>query len=408
MAKKSDNIQGNPWHDEGNGQFTSQNSAGTKNDNEEKQAMSLMGLSNNGGGKTSKVVAGGSAGPVPPKRKISKDQDMDYIKEAIKQRIRTKEYDAKGLPYGRDLKECEQIGSNLLGAGIVAYSDTLDINLANQLNQALFDVKNDFPKLMESLVRFGTGAATTEEVEKIRKDANERFFELAKSLNIQSDDTKKWVQNFIGEVLGESYLSRARSLLGATERGKGGTLGYYSPSDAEIGEEAKALGEKRKAIREQLGLSRLGSEREISYYSVAGLSTIQINPSYFDKDNFRSGELYEGGGFHYENAKGSAYMTGSHELGHFVDIMLSGNFMNVDELKQRHELFEKIRSNPNVSGYAQYNYLETAAEAFGDVYSNGANALPENIEYVKFMKDIYKKYLENTGLVPVEDKNNGV
>ena len=411
MAKKSTNTQGNPWHDESTGEFTSQN-GGSSGSNEEKQAMQLMGLKNDSSDEDKEPISGkaikdeGRVALPTGAKKISQNQDMNYIKQAYQQMLRNKGYKDRGLELGKDLKECEQIGSNILGSGIVAYSTGLNLNYANQLNQALFDVKNDYPQLLESLARFGTGAATAKEVEQIKENANKRCSELAKSLNVQLEnvESKDWVSKYIEQTLGDGAMSYARGLLGITERGYTSTLGYYRFTPIET-DETKELAGQRK---EQIGNANLmsaGSNRAYTGLALVGLSTIQFNPTYFNKGDFTEGKGYVGGGFHYEEGKGSAYSTGAHELGHFVDIALANNFMDTEELKERMRLAKNILASEKASQYARSNYLETAAEAFADYYSNGNNAMPENIEYVRYINKIYHKYFDNGGASGVSASN---
>ena len=405
MAKKSTNTQGNPWHDESTGEFTSQNGGGSSSDNEESQAMHLMGLKSDSTGDDKEAVSGKAIKDegrvVLPEgaKKISSNQDMSYIKQAYQQMLRNKGYKDRGLELGKDLKECEQIGSNILGSGIVAYSTGLNLNYANQLNQALFDIKNDYPQLLESLARFGTGAATEKEVEQIKQNANKRCNELAKSLNVQlaNVESKDWVSKYIEQTLGDGVMSYARGLLGMTERGYTHTLGYYRFTPIRT-DETDELAKQRKEQIQNAGLSSAGKTQAYTGLALVGLTAIQFNPTYFGKSDFVEGKGYVGGGFHYEEGKGSAYSTGAHELGHFVDVALSNNFMNTEELNERMRLAKNILANEKASEYARSDYLETAAEAFADYYSNGNNALPENIEYVRFMNKMYHKYFDDGGV----------
>ena len=70
-------------------------------------------------------------------------------------------------------------------------------------------------------------------------------------------------------------------------------------------------------------------------------------------------------------------------------------------------LAKNILANEKASEYARSDYLETAAEAFADYYSNGNNALPENIEYVTFMNKMYHKYFDNGGENGLKPGNPG-
>lgn len=409
MAKKSTNTQGNPWHDESTGEFTSQNGGGAQtSQDEESRAMKLLKVD----GGENYYKKGDDLSPTPPtpplsnKLKDKLDRNKDSIARARGRYKQVDDYRKKGLEKGSTLKECEQIGTNLLGSGVVAYSNVLSVEAANQFNQALFDIKQTFPKLMESLARYGTGSLTIDEIRQIRSKSIERYHELAKSMNIMTDDEKQWVGSYINEVLGEDkYTSDIYSV--TQERigsGQPGLYGYYHPSVI-----SKEMLNKQNNIRADIlvGESTGGFYRSVQTRdSLVGLSTVQVNPYMFSKENMP--ELTDDmSGYEFtREGKGKAYVAGSHELGHFVDIMFANNFLSREELAERKQLLVAYQNSREASKYSRTNYNESAAEAISDFFGN-TDPIKEGVAYVDFLKRMYHKYFDDGGGAGDVPANNG-
>ena len=377
MAKKVlDTKSGNPYHNESSGQFTSPDDNG-----EEKKAMELMNLSEKS--KENNVER------INFPHSIAANKVLLEANRLAQQ----EEYEEKGLEIGDTIDDCRRICDQLLTVGKCTYSNELHIDFANEFNQALFDFKNDFGGILDSVIRYGDDVLSREQIVEIRKKGNENIDKLIKNLNIgerniETDRVLQYLDNL-------SYGNRA-----TWDKATGNTLGYTNLGSVGLMEGVGS--ERYKMIK---SLSQGGFS---GYAEGTGMSVVVFNTkSYSNNSSFLTSNtkfnFYPAynkddiiSSFHYPNEKGHAYGTASHELGHRVDMVLCLNHMSKEEIEKRTSLLRDIRK-AGTSKYAFTDFLETAAEAFADVYSNKTPTVKENLEYVNYMKTMYKKYFNNGG-----------
>lgn len=378
MAKKVlDTKSGNPYHNESSGQFTSPDDNG-----EEKKAMELMNLSENS--KENNV------------ERINFPHSMAANKVLLEANrlAQQEEYEEKGLEIGDTIDDCRRICDQLLTVGKCTYSNELHIDFANEFNQALFDFKNDFGGILDSVIRYGDDVLDTEKILEIRKKGNENIDKLIKNLNIGERNIK------VEKIT--SYLNSLNDWQDAARgKAKGNTLGYTSLGSVGFME---GFGSERYNMIKSLSQGGFSE----GYAQGSGLSVVVFNTkNYSNNSSFLNSNtkfnFYPAynkddiiSSFHYPNEKGYAYGTASHELGHRVDMVLCLNHMSKEEIEKRTSLLRNIRK-AGTSKYAFADFLETAAEAFADVYSNKTPTVKENLEYVNYMKTMYKKYFNNGG-----------
>lgn len=381
MAKKVlDTKSGNPYHNEGNGQFTSPNDNDKKeNSIEQQEAFKLLNVNNDKKENVKKIF-------FPNNFRANKT-----LLEA-KRLAQQEEYEEKGLEIGETIDDCKRIGEQLLTIGKCAYSNNLNIDFANEFNQALFDFKNDFGGILDNILRYGDDVLNKEDVEKIRLKGKQNIDKLVKTIN-----PEPW--GFNANII-NSYLNTLNNYRHFfQEKASEGTLGYTNLGDV-FGSSYKRS-ERYSMIT---SLSQGGFDdtfNRLTTFPVVVFNTkdfgnessflssktdFKFNPAK-NKDDFT-------GNLSYPNQKGHAYGTAAHELGHRVDMTLCLNHMSKDEIKKRNSLLRAIRKS-GTSRYAFEDFFETAAEAFNDVYSNVTPNNPKNSDYVNFMKSMYKKYFSN-------------
>lgn len=122
MATKSSNTIGNPWHDS-DGKFTSQGGASTSNDD----LLEIFAIDNEGFDEN------------------NADAWLDMFDDNI---------GAVEFKKSANVGEAIELANNLLGSN-VAYYDENDLEYANYMNEALFNVHKKYPKIFEGMHFFG-------------------------------------------------------------------------------------------------------------------------------------------------------------------------------------------------------------------------------------------------------------
>lgn len=276
---------------------------------------------------------------------------------------------------GRTIDECVQIGNEIVGSPIVHYVKDTNLESANQMNRAIYDIKNDFSNLMSTLLTYNNGGRGEEnkKVLEILEDKKNKFEEIVKTLNIQNPQTKVVLAMNFDKIV--KRLNTARIKTNSTVWGR---HNYYT-------------------------LNQFSSKAEGK--SIAGIIFSQdlTTPSteVIEKQNERLVQTT----YSYPAGKGAVYSTASHELGHFIDGGIR-NFCTPEENRQLDIFLKKIveeKSTPeerekgyngrtkNISKYGLTNLKEFVAEAFSDYYSNGDNAKPFNKQIFNKYKQLYEE-----------------
>lgn len=276
---------------------------------------------------------------------------------------------------GRTINECVQIGNEIAGSPIVHYVKDTNLESANQMNRALYDIKNDFSDLMSTLLTYNNGGRgeENEKVLEILEDKKNKFEEIVKTLNIQNPQTKVVLAMNFDRIVKRLNTARIKTNSAIWGRHNFYVLNQFS---------SKAEGK-----------------------SIAGIIFSQdlTTPSteVIEKQNERLVQTT----YSYPAGKGAVYSTAAHELGHFVDGGIR-NFCTPEENRQLdiflHQLIKENSTSEerkkdfkgrtkNISRYGLTNLNEFVAEAFSDYYSNGDKAKPFNKQIFNKYKQLYEE-----------------
>lgn len=125
-------------------------------------------------------------------------------------------------------------------------------------------------------------------------------------------------------------------------------------------------------------------------------STVFLNSDYVSNLNMtKAMQLAEKSGLHPKlGGKTGAEAVTAHEIGHHIAGQVERKTgVSQEEIVARAGKSLGLRKTSvasNISEYARYNYHETIAEAFGDVYCNGKKASKASIAVVNEVKKLIK------------------
>lgn len=334
MPIKSDNVKGNPYHDESTGEFTSAENTSSKNEE------SLI-----------KEI------------KLKSGVNIEDIKADVARRLEDKK---NKIP--SSIEEAEEIGNLILGtdAHIVGYDKRTSVEVAHQFNNALKDMVNAFPRLFKNdlLIAYGTEGKGTQTFEK-RKQLwdevvnSEPFASYLKSMG------------FYGILDSDVYASLNNNVLfnlkplpqevgGLTAIAKKGNAFVYSSIKLNL-EHSKSLEKQNNYVDSGVNMGAFLPvlDENKKGYSIAAhelghhIDFVMQNMVFEAKENSERRRLIKTG----------------NQLG-FVEFLSSG----------------KTKS---ISGYAVTHGDEQIAEAFADYFANGENATNHNKNIVNFYKKVY-------------------
>lgn len=361
MAKKSDNIKGNPYHDESTGQFTSENDV---------TASSL----------SIKIKAGLT--PDKIKDLISNGAVTTPTQTAIptvNQSGKLINDDGTLIP-AKNAQEAIEQGAQILGEkGVVYYDSSTNIENIRSFNEALNDVHRDFANCFETGALIGYGTLNTD---KMFFDKLQAAKDIAKKVEEKLRKNSSVFINAYGQNMFDGIV---KNLLGNINYNLKALFGKMRMSN--IDGKTRFLSKPNTSSPDSLGNTQ------------AFLYSIKINNgNYRNAITKEQAEAAEKNPTHLHYGKGQAYDTATHEIGHFVSLHCFAYMDKNDYIKMR-SLFRtnnagavdtigNLKNNREISLYAAQDAYEHIAEAFADVYSNGTNAQLHNKRIVKFFKEI--------------------
>lgn len=142
----------------------------------------------------------------------------------------------------------------------------------------------------------------------------------------------------------------------------------------------------------RLSIANLGGDT----LGMSGLGTVTLNREYMENNNMtKTMKNAEKSGFHPKlNGKTGAEAVTAHEFGHHIAGQIERKTgVSQDEIVARAGKalgIKKTSVASNISEYARYNYHETIAESFADVYCNGKKASRASIAVVNEIKKLMK------------------
>ena len=187
MAIKSTNTQGNPYHDENTGQFTSENGSSAPKTKGEPRLFSL---------------------------RLKPNFDINAARADLQQRVAKSQQTqvAPVSPVGSyreasSIEEAIVIGKSILPSCVVNYSPGCDLTKVNDMNQALSDIANRFPGFVANGLLNAYGDGISLNMDEIRNIAiqsainvikndkyfskiYEEFFDLSKAKHGAKDEDK--------------------------------------------------------------------------------------------------------------------------------------------------------------------------------------------------------------------------
>lgn len=371
MATKSTNTQGNPYHDEKTGKFTSSDSSSSSgevnlNDGAKLFSIRLKPNANLNDAK-SDLQKAKSNNPQPQNNNlIGKYKDATSIQEAI------------------------AIGKSILPDCLVNYSADCDLTKVNDLNKALSDINNRFPGFVQNglLNAYGDGVSLSREdlINNIASSAlavikndkyfsklYDEFFNASKSMFNLKDSDK-----YSNEVLKHfMQIDRNFDVYDYTQnkRGRGGALAYYQVSQDNIYNPNSGGKGINGAIKFYPSILKKATPQEIS------------NNDYMIKAGFH----FDYGGHSY------TYATGVHELGHSI-FTIAFKKCNDEERAELNQILKDglRKERDEVSGYGHTNFYEQEAEAVADGMCRGDNATPHNKKMMAWLDKVHAR-LKNNG-----------
>lgn len=349
MAKKSDNTKGNPYHDEGTGEFTSPNSNGGK-------MLSI---------------------------RFKANVDLNAAKLALQQQL-PQQKTIGDFKEATSIEEAVAVGRSILPDCLVNYSSGCDLEKVNELNKALNDIAHRFPSFVENglLNAYGDGLSlgrdemldtvTKSALNVVQTDAyfkalyDDFFIKSKERFNLKDED--KYNENIFSHFM---CLDRQFNVNDYTERRSGGgALAYYQVSQRNIFNAGEGGAGINGAIKFYPNILKKATPDEIAdnVYAV------------------KKGFHFDYGGHSY------TYATGVHELGHSI-FTIAYKKCNAEE---RAEIDQLLRDGAGkdrreVSGYGHTNYYEQEAESVADVMCRGENATPHNRKMVAWLDKVQKR-----------------
>lgn len=356
--------KGNPYHDK-EGKFTTKENQGSATEN--------ISTSN-----TIKLKAGVDLSNFPSPGDIK-----------VPSYINNQEYNGKVntnvvLTFPTSLEDAMSQGNSILGSKSVFYKD-IDLEMANQLNEALLVVIKDFPEIFQdrALLGYGNyfdydfgGDEKKAEEEMCRKLLNQpQWRKVLASCGYSLEDV---LSDFISNLDLSSWLQKKKKL----EKDIGGFNAYMA----------------YKIVGRSIHYYANGEAKDTAIRGGALIpqSAIKINQDYKTAESldrvYRASFLFSNLHLSYGDKSG-AYAIATHELGHSILYRL-GRFMSDDEWNAFWNLTEHPRilfNSGEISRYAATNRHEQVAEAIADWYCRGENATRHNKEVFKFLKEVYDR-----------------
>ena len=179
MAIKSNNQQGNPYHDEATGQFTKKDGGGSsslKNEQqEEHQAMKMFGLNKD-----------------LPMKIGTIDDIKAWREQKQKEKQNTPEIENGETSFkkAKNISEAIDLANDFVnGKTHIVWAKNTNIDAANEMNEAIYDVHQDFPQIFEHLINI-TNTTVGINVDSERKRMFEKIETLTKTMNLDEKEVE--------------------------------------------------------------------------------------------------------------------------------------------------------------------------------------------------------------------------
>lgn len=370
MAQKSSNTKGNPYHDEGTGQFTNAEGGSTQSKSE--------------------LVDGSKHFSI----RLKSNFNLNDARSDLQQTKTSQPQQPTIQPIGQyreatSIQDAMAVGRSILPDCLVNYSEKCDLAKVNELNKALSDITNRFPGFVQNglLNAYGDGLSLSEQdimhtitqsaLNVVQKDKYfsqlyDEFFNESKARFGLKDEDKYNEQVF-------RHFMRFDSQFNAYDYTKkfsgGGALAYYQVSQDNIynpGQGGKGI---NGAIKFYTSILQKATPQEINdeAYSV------------------RSGFHFDYGGHSY------TYATGVHELGHSIFTIAYKKCTDEEKAELNQLLKDGVgKDRREVSGYGHTNAYEQEAEAVADAMCRGDNATPHNRKMIAWLDKVHAR-LKNAG-----------
>lgn len=365
MAIKSTNTQGNPYHDESNGQFTSENGSSAKKVEGERKPLSLRFKSNfdiNAARADLQRVG-------HPSQTTQPISPVGTFKEAS------------------SIEEANAIGKSILPGCVVNYSNDCDVGKANDMNRALADISNRFPGFVANGLLNAYGDGVSLSLDEIRNIA------IQSAINVIKND-----KYFSGVY--EEFFNMSKQRFGTKEEDKYSEriLSYFMGFDPHFDMKNYAYAKSGDALAyyqvshdrlTNVGMGGKGINGAIKFYT-----NIMGTPTQREINESRNAIA---SGFHFDYGEHSyTYGTGVHELGHSI-FTIAFKKCNDEERAELVQLLEdgKRKDYHQVSGYGHYTNYEQEAEAVADVMCRGNNATPHNKKMVAWLDKVHARLKAN-------------
>lgn len=362
MAQKSSNTKGNPYHDEGTGQFTSAEGGSTP--------------SNGALGDGSKHFS----------IRLKSNFNLDDARSGLQQAKSNQPQQPTVQPIGQyreatSIQDAMAVGRSILPDCLVNYSEKCDLDKVNELNKALSDIAKRFPDFVQNglLNAYGDGLSLSEQdimhtitqsaLNVVQKDKyfsrlyDEFFNEFKARFGFKDEDkyNEQVFRNFM------KFDSQFNAYDYTKKYSGGGALAYYQVSQDNI---------------YNPGQGGKGINGAIKFYT----STLQKATPQEKSDEayaVKSGFHFDYGGHSY------TYATGVHELGHSIFTIAYKKCTD----EERAELNQLLRDGTGkdyreVSGYGRTALYEQEAEAVADGMCRGDNATPHNKKMIAWLDKV--------------------
>ena len=371
MATKSNNTQGNPYHDE-EGKFTSANGSGSVEpkleDSGKHFSIRLKPNFDVSAARSSlqQQIKSAKTSEIPTTQTQTTISQVGMYREAT------------------NVEEAVAIGKSILPGCAVNYSKGCDIGKVNELNQALSDIANRFPGFVQNglLNAYGDGISFNgEEIRHIivqsalnvvqndahfKKIYDDFFVQSQQKYNLKDED--KYAENVFSHFMAFDRQFDVRDYTQNT--GGGDALAYYQVSQDNIFSQNVGGKGINGAIKIYPDVLKTPTQRELAAVQR------QIDS-----------------GFHFDyGGHGHTYGTGVHELGHSI-FTIAYKKCNDEERAEIDQLLrDGTRKDFNqVSGYGHTNAYEQEAEAVADVMCRGDNATPHNKKMVAWLDKVHAR-----------------
>ena len=356
MAIKSKNTKGNPWHEEGTGEFTSSNGQGSEKSTLDEKSEVLKNDFNLGDIK--KREGHGYGHLVHLRNRLNgKNKSMESSVEA-------------GFKKFENAKEAEQMINSMIGKNVVHFEEQSSTVEINEMARAIYDVYQDFPKIIENnLISYTNKFLSNEELQQVADgimDKKKELYEMAmKRYGGELPDSVK--KNFLGE---DSVRNRVQK---ASEHSQS-TYKYTENTGG--------------------SMMHIGDRFLYDYESEQTFTpSVIINKQYFNNRRDSMERSWRKWGYESGHNMGSedvleVYATCTHELGHAVHLTLQ-HYLK-DENFYINEFYKK-RDNEPLSKYANTSTAEFMAECFADYYTNRDGAKDISKRAIKAMKEKYRE-----------------